>query len=57
MSDFENTIMEITNSEWQTGKQKNNNNNSNMWDLCDNIKHVNLCIIEFLEGMVRIKGI
>ena len=57
MSDFENTIMEITNSEWQTGKQKNNNNNSNMWDLWDNIKHVNLCIIEFLEGMVRIKGI
>lgn len=28
-----------------------------MWGLWDNINHVNLCIIEFPEGMVRIKGI
>ena len=48
-------IMEIIQSEQQTERQiqKERKKKSNIWDLWDNIKHVNLCIIRLPEGEER----
>ena len=47
INDLEDRIMEIIQSEKQTERQiqiQKKKNESNIWDLWDNIKHVNLCI-------------
>ena len=56
ISDVEDRIIEIT----QTGQQTQNQmkkHESNIRDLCDNIKQANLCIIEIPEGEEKEKGI
>ena len=53
ISDLKDRIMEITQSKQQTGSQmgkKKKENESNIKDLWDNIKHANLHIIGILEG-------
>ena len=56
MRDMEDRIMVITQSEQQTERQIKENESS-IWDLWDNIKHANLCIIRIPEGEERKKGI
>ena len=49
ISDLEDRIMEITQSGQQTERQMKKHK-SNIRDLCDNIKHANLCIKGIQEG-------
>ena len=56
ISDLEDRIMEIT----QSGQQAENQmkkHKSNIRDLCDNIKHANLCIKGIQEGEEKERGI
>lgn len=55
ISDLRERIIETTQSEHQTEKQMKEK--SNIWDLCNNIKCVKLCIIQIPEGEERDKGI
>lgn len=57
ISDLEDRIMEITQSGQQTKSQMKKQNESSIRDLCDYIKHTNLCIIGIPEGEEREKGI
>lgn len=50
ISDLEDRIMEITQSEQQTEGQCFLNNESNIWDLWDNIKCAKISIKGFPEG-------
>ena len=56
ISDVEDRIMEITQSGQQTENQMKKHE-SNIRDLCDNIKQANLCIIGILEVEEKVKGI
>ncbi|WP_447305890.1 RBD-like domain-containing protein, partial [Escherichia coli] len=56
ISDMEDRIMEITQSGQQTENQIKKQE-SNIRDLWDNIKQVNLCIIGIPEGEEKEKGI
>ena len=56
ISDLEDRKMEIIQSEQQIERQMKKNE-SNIWDLRDNIKYVNPCIIEIPEGEEREKRI
>ena len=49
ISNLEDSIMEITQSEQQIESQMKKKNESNIRDLWDNIKWANLCIIEFQQ--------
>ena len=51
ISDMEDRMMETTQSEQQTER-----NESTIWDLWDNIKHADLCIIEVPEGEGKRRG-
>ena len=57
ISELEDRIMEITQSEQQTESQKKKKNESKIRDLWDNIKHANQCIIRIPEGEEREKWI
>ena len=57
ISDLEDRIMEINQSGQQTERQVKKKNESNIWDLWDNIKHPNWHIIGIPEGEEREKGI
>ena len=55
ISELENTMEEITAVEQNKAKRIKRNEDS-LWDLCDNIKHINICIIGLPEGEERQKG-
>ena len=57
ISDLEERIMEITESEQQTGNQMEKKCEINIRDLWDNIKQANLFIIGILEGGEKEKGL
>ena len=55
INDLEGRMVEITASEQNIEKRMKRNEHS-LWDLWDNIKHMNICIIGVPEGEERDKG-
>ena len=49
INDLEHTVMEIS----QNSKKKNFKTENSLWDLLDNIKHTNICIIGVPEEEER----
>ena len=56
ISDLEDRIMEIIQSAQQT-ERRMKKNESNIWDVWDNIKCTNICLLRVAEGEERKKGI